>query len=51
MQSLSTATTIYMAQYAGNLEAAIYDPCANGLLIVAVLFIVVVGLLFLFGIL
>lgn len=51
MQSLSTATTLYMAQYAGNPEAAIYGPCANGLFVVAILFFAIVGLLILCDIL
>ena len=51
MHSLITATTLYMAQYAGNLDAAIYGPCANGLFVVGIVFFVVVGLLILFDIL
>lgn len=51
MQSLSTATTLYMAQYAGNPDAAIYGPFANGLFVVGIVFIVVVGLLILCDIL
>lgn len=51
MHSLSTATSLYIARYAGNIDAAIYGPCANGLFIVGIVFIVVVGLLILFDIL
>ena len=51
MQSLSTATTLYMAQYAGNPGAAIYGPCANGMFLVAIVFLVIVGLLILLDIL
>ena len=51
MQSLSTATTLYMAQYAGNPEAAIYGTCVNGLFVVAILFFAIVGLLILCDIL
>lgn len=51
MQSLSTATTLYLAQYAGNPDAAIYGPCANGLFLVAILFFAIVGLLILCDIL
>lgn len=51
MESLGAATTLYMAQYAGNPEAAIYGPCANGLFLVAILFFAIVGLLILFDIL
>lgn len=51
MQSLSTATTLYMAQYAGNPDAAIYGPCASGLALVAIAFIVIVGILILTDIL
>lgn len=51
MHSLRTATTLYMAQYAGNLDAAIYGPCANGLFLVAIVFLVIVGLLIIFDIL
>ena len=51
MQSLSTATTLYLAQYAGNPDAAIYGPCANGLFLVALLFFAIVGLLILCDIL
>jgi hypothetical protein len=40
-----------MAQYAGNPDAAIYGPCANGLFVVGIVFIVVVGLLILSDIL
>ena len=40
-----------MAQYAGNPSAAIYGPCANGLAIVGLAFIVIVGILILTDIL
>ena len=40
-----------MAQYAGNPDAAIYGPFANGLFVVGIVFIVVVGLLILCDIL
>lgn len=51
MQSLSTAATLYMAQYAGNPDAAIYGPCANGLFLVCIVFLVIAGLLILSDIL
>ncbi len=51
MESLGTATILYMAQYAGNPQAAIYGPCANGLFLVALLFFAIVGLLILCDIL
>lgn len=51
MQSLSTATTLYLAQYAGNPDAAIYGPCANGLFVVGIVFLAIVGLLILCDIL
>lgn len=51
MQSLSTATTLYLAQYAGNPDAAIYGPCANGLFVVGIVFFAIVGLLILCDIL
>jgi hypothetical protein len=40
-----------MAQYAGNPDAAIYGPCANGLFVVGIVFFVIVGLLILCDIL
>lgn len=51
MQSLSTATTLYVAQYAGNPYAAIYGPCANEMFLVAIVFLVIIGLLILCDIL
>ena len=51
MRSLSTATSLYMARYAGNLDTAIYGPCANGMFLVAIVFLVIVGLLILSDIL
>ena len=51
MHSLSTATSLYMARYAGNPGAAIYGPCANGLFLVCIVFLVIAGLLILSDIL
>ena len=51
MHSLITATSLYMAQYAGNPGAAIYGPCADGMFPVAIVFLVIVGLLILLDIL
>lgn len=49
-ESFNTATTIYLAQYAGQGEAAIYTGCSSSFL-VALLIIVIVGLLILSDIL
>lgn len=51
MESLGAATILYMAQYAGNPQAAIYGPCANGLFLVGLVFFAIVGLLILCDIL
>lgn len=43
-ESFNTATTIYLAQYAGQCEAAIYSMC-SGSLLAALLILGIVGLL------
>ena len=51
MQSVSSATTLYLAQYAGNGVAIIYSACDGNFVMALVLFICVMGLLMLADIL